>query len=63
MAEAKKHYQGQKGCEARPTCPKCGEILQIAYVRKTVNGRRAYVAVGLSCPSETCMHIEKSKPE
>ena len=63
MIDSKKQYQGQRGCEARPTCPVCGEILQIAYIRKTVNGKRAYVPVGYSCPSDTCAHIEKSKPE
>jgi len=63
MAETKKHYQGQKGCNPKELCPLCGEILNIAYLRKTVNGKRAYVAVGLGCPSESCTYIEKSKPE
>ena len=63
MMEVKKHYQGQKGATPRSVCPVCGEILQKAYVRKSVNGKRAYVDVGLSCPSETCDYIKKFKTE
>ena len=63
MTETKKHYQGQKGCNPKELCPHCGEILNIAYLRKTVNGKRAYVAVGLGCPSEGCAYIEKAKTD
>lgn len=61
MSETKKHYQGQRGGTPRKLCPKCDGILQIAYVRKTVNGKRAYVDIGYACPD--CPHMERFEPE
>ncbi|ALK04443.1 hypothetical protein SAMN02910340_02370 [Methanosarcina thermophila] len=63
MTEDKKHYQGQRGYKAKELCPLCGEILSVAYLRKTVDGKRAYVAVGLGCPSDSCKYIKKSNQD
>jgi len=67
MAEPKRR-QGQKkqnGKKAIPKeiCPKCGEYLRTASMRGSVEQNRAYVRVGLCCPSLTCDYIVKDMVE
>lgn len=50
----KVRHQGQRGGEPKYICPDCGEYVQAAYIRKTVNGKRTYVFIGYACPSNDC---------
>ena len=51
--------QGQRGATPKEICPKCGEYLQIAYIRKTFDGKRNFEAKGLICPKDACDYIVK----
>lgn len=64
MAEKKKRRQGQikqngKKAIPKPICPKCGEYLVRHYIHKSVDGKRAFVGSGWSCPSVTCDYLAK----
>lgn len=61
ITEGQKRYQGQRGATPKEICPKCGEYLQLAYIRKSIpgEGKRTFKPVGLACPSDTCDYIKK----
>lgn len=64
MIETKKRRQGQtkpngKKAIPKPICPKCGEYLVRHYIHKSVDGKRAFVGTGWSCPSSTCDYVVK----